>query len=189
MGKKPQPVGTRHGNMGAQPQTRSNTIPGIANSLPSPSELSYTQPDLVNSAKGGQAFLENRLLLVPEGAPVTMVSLSAALFQIAAIPKVPREAIQAIRSVTWLLDEIEEDAVALTAREAVNTQLGYMNKELRTITDHFQTTLSSEVKKQLKLMSSTVKTMEDKIKQATPYRDTILGHNRALEGTDPKIVA
>jgi len=31
--------------------------------------------------------------------------------------------------------------------------------------------------------------MEDKIKQATPYRDTILGHNRALEGTDPKIVA
>jgi len=146
MGKKPQPVGTRHGNMGAQPQTRSNTIPGIANSLPSPSELSYTQPDLVNSAKGGQAFLENRLLLVPEGAPVTMVSLSAALFQIAAIPKVPREAIQAIRSVTWLLDEIEEDAVALTAREAVNTQLGYMNKELRTITDHFRTTLSSEVK-------------------------------------------
>jgi len=64
-----------------------------------------------------------------------------------------------------------------------------MNEELRTITDHFWTTLSSEVGKQLTLMSSTVKTMEDKIKQATSYRDAILGHNKALKGTDPKIVA
>jgi len=61
------------------------------------------------------------------------LSLGSTL-SIAAIPKVSREAIQAIRSVAWLLDEIEEDAVALMAQEVVNTQLSYCYDTLFTFT-------------------------------------------------------
>ncbi|KAF8815584.1 hypothetical protein BYT27DRAFT_7052349, partial [Phlegmacium glaucopus] len=143
------------------------------------------------SAQTSRSFLEIRLLLVPEGAPATTATLSSALFQISALNKIPREIVQAIRSVAWLLDELEEDAVAATARDAVNSQLSYMNDELKTMTDHFRTTFSQEVEKQIAVMAATTKTLKDKanLPIPTPYRDAILGQHRAPEGADPRVVA
>ena len=154
-----------------------------------PADSNYAQPDLVNTARGGCNFTESRFLLVPEGAPVTSANLSAALFQISAIAKVLREVIQAIRSLAWLLDEMEEDTMASTARDAVNAQLEYMNEELRLLTDHFRTTLSAEVDKQMEIMVVTTKTLEARISNLAPYGDAILGHTKAPEGADPRVIA
>ena len=92
----------------------------------------------------------------------TMASLSSVLFQISALAKIPREVVQAICSVAWLLDEVEGDAVAATAQDAVTCQLSYMNDELKTMADHFQTKLSQEISKQMESMASTVKISSDK---------------------------
>jgi len=91
--------------------------------------------------------------------------------------------------VAWLLDEMEEDAVAAMARDMVNAQLGYMNEELRLLTDHFRTTLSAEVDKQMEIISVTTKTLEARIGNLAPYRDAVLGHTKAPEGADPRVVA
>ncbi|KAF8817130.1 hypothetical protein BYT27DRAFT_7043750, partial [Phlegmacium glaucopus] len=79
-------------------------------------------------------FLEKRLLFVPEGHPVTTATLAATLHQIAAIERIPREAVEAIRAAAYMLDELDEGAIAATARDAVNDQLAYMNDELKNLT-------------------------------------------------------
>ncbi|KAF8808374.1 hypothetical protein BYT27DRAFT_7096916, partial [Phlegmacium glaucopus] len=160
-----------------------------ANRPPSPVESSYDHPSLISTAKESRSFLETRLLLVPKGAPATLSTLSAALFQISSLVKLPRETVQAIRSVAWLLDEVEGDAVAATAREAVNRQLEYLNEEIRSLTDHLQTTISTEVGKQVEVLTSTAKAMETRISQPTPYKDAVLGQVRAPEGIDPRVTA
>ena len=43
------------------------------------------------------------------------MTLAATLHQIAALDKIPREAVQAIRAAAYLLDEMDEAAIALTA--------------------------------------------------------------------------
>ena len=149
------------------------------------------QLELINTVWEGRNFLENRLLLVPEGATVTTASLSSALFQISALAKIPREVVQAIQSVVWLLDEIEGDAVASTAWDMVNCQLSYMNDELKSMTDHFHTELSQEISKQMETMASTIRTSLDKDTSTPPthYRDAILRQCIIPEGIDPRVLA
>jgi len=103
---------------------------------PSP-HIDYSQPRLINNAVAGRRFLEKHLLFILEGHPVTTTTLAATLHQIAAKDKVPKGAVQAIRAVAYLLDKMDKGAIASTAREAVNNQLLYMNKELKTLTAHF----------------------------------------------------
>ncbi|KAF8799553.1 hypothetical protein BYT27DRAFT_7016494, partial [Phlegmacium glaucopus] len=88
----------------------------------------------VDNAAAARRFLEKRLLFVPEGHPVTTTTLAATLHQIAAIDKIPREAVEAIQAAAYMLDEMEEEAIAAKARDAVNDQLAYMNDELKTLT-------------------------------------------------------
>ena len=122
---------------------------------------------------------------------MTTASLSSVLFQILALAKIPREVVQAILSVAWLLDEIEGDAVASTAWDAVNCQLSYMNDELKSMTDHFHTELSQEIGKQLETMASTTRTLSDKDTSTptTHYRDAILRQHIIPEGIDPRVLA
>ena len=129
--------------------------------------------------------------MVLEGATVTTASLSLVLFQISALPKIPREVVQAICLVVWLLDKIEGDAVVATAQDTVNSQLSYMNNELKTITDHFHSELSQEIGKQMETMASAVRTLVDKDTStpSTHYRDAILRQPTVPEGIDPRVVA
>ena len=157
----------------------------------SPADMTYTHPELINAVQEGQNVLENCLLLVLEGAMATTASLSSALFQILALAKIPREVVQAIWSVVWLLDKIEGDAVAATAWDAMNCQLSYMNDELKTMTDHFHTELRQEISKQMETMAFTIRTSSDKDTStpSTHYRDAILRQHTIPEGIDPRVLA
>ena len=182
---------TRQGPSGAPLQPRATAVPTNTERTASPVDTDFTHPDLISTVREGRNFLENRLLLVPEGALVTTASLSSALFQISALAKIPREVVQAIRSVAWLLDEVEGDAVAATARDAVNSQLSYMNDELKTMTVHFRDKMSQEIGKQMGNMASTMKksTEKDTPSPSTGYRDAILRQCSLPEGIDPRIIA
>ena len=155
-----------------------------------PADTTYMHPGLINTVQEGQNFLENQLLLVPKGALATTASLSLVLFQISALAKIPREVVQAICSVAWLLDEIEGDAVAATAQDAVNSQLSYMNDELKTMTVHFCSELSQEIGKQMETLASSIKTSTDKdtVTPSIHYRDAIPRQRSPPEGIDPRIV-
>ena len=91
------------------------------------------------------------------------------------------------------MDEIEGDAVAATARDTVNTQLSYMNDELKSMTVHFRDEFSQEIGKQMEALASTIKESTEKI-AATPtfmtnYRDAVLSQHSLPKGIDPRIIA
>ncbi|KAF8802345.1 hypothetical protein BYT27DRAFT_7341436 [Phlegmacium glaucopus] len=142
----------------------------------------------ITNAAARRSFLESRLLLVPERHPVTTGLLASALFQIVALDKIPREAGQAIRAAAYLLDEIEEAAIAATAREAVNDQLTYMNDELKTMTDHLGTVLQREVEKQFESLSTVTKGLA--VAPSKLFKDALLGGTSAPgPNIDPRILA
>ena len=63
-------------------------------------------PQHVNSARAGRAFLETRLLFVPEGADADVHNMASAMFQVSALPGMPATARQAVRSLAFMLEEI-----------------------------------------------------------------------------------
>ncbi|KAF8813530.1 hypothetical protein BYT27DRAFT_7251054 [Phlegmacium glaucopus] len=175
-----------HNRSSGQAATASGTPVGSARS-PSPA-LEPSQSGPVTNAAARRSFLESRLLLVPEGHPVTTGSLASALFQIAALDKILREAGQAIRAVAYLLDKIEEAAIAATAREAVNDQLTYMNDKLKTMTDHLGTALQREVEKQFESLSMVTKGLA--AAPSKSFKDALLGGTPAPgPNINPRILA
>ncbi|KAF8801938.1 hypothetical protein BYT27DRAFT_7044513, partial [Phlegmacium glaucopus] len=142
----------------------------------------------INDAAAGRRFLEKRLLFVPEGHPVTTATLAATLHQIAALGKIPLEAVQAIRAAAFLLDELDEGAIAATAREAVNNQLTYMNNELRTMTGHFCATLEGEMEKHMATVAAATKGLAGTPSTRT-FRDALLSNNAAPVNADLRILA
>src|SRR5277367_1705109 len=92
-------------------------------------DSSHSQVDVVKNCEQARIWLESKNLLVPLEAKATLPMLSTTLFHISELSKVPTEVAQAIRSVAWLLGELEEETVAQSTRSAVNDQLDYMNTE------------------------------------------------------------
>jgi hypothetical protein len=116
--------------------------------------------------------------------------LSTTLFHISELSKVPAEVAQAIRSVAWLLGELEEETVALSTRTAVNDQLDYMNTETKHLLDEIRTTISEEVEKHMGAISTAAtKALEEKSSKQFSYRDAALANLPLPRGTDPRILA
>jgi len=126
------------------------------------------------------------LLFVPEGHPVTTTTLAATLHQIAALDKIPREAVQAIRAAAYLLDEMDKAAIASTARDVVNDQLTYMNEELKSMTDHFRATLESETEKHAAILAETTRGLMSNSKKS--YKDALLDNLSAVRATADDLV-
>ncbi|KAF8817021.1 hypothetical protein BYT27DRAFT_6955985, partial [Phlegmacium glaucopus] len=165
-----------------------NTRDGSEANIRTPSPIiDVSQPNLIDNAAAARRFLEKRLLFVPEGHPVTTATLAATLHQIAAIERIPREAVEAIRAAAYMLDELDEGAIAATARDAVNDQLAYMNDELKTLTGHFLTTMENEMGKHLATVTEATKGLASTT--AKSYKEALLGNNPAPVNADPRILA
>jgi len=80
----------------------------------------------IRDAEKGKAFLEDRLLFVPDGMPLTLDMLFMTLFQVAAMPGMGRQAINAVHAVTYLLKEVEMGEVAERIRDITNMQFNKM---------------------------------------------------------------
>jgi hypothetical protein len=63
----------------------------------------------IKNAEEGKRYLEHTLLMVP-GAPLSADALSTALFQVTQYKGIPRQAINAVRSVAFALERIQDDA-------------------------------------------------------------------------------
>ena len=96
----------------------------------------------------GRKFLEKRLLLCPIGEPSTHASLAACLYQIAALSGVPRTVLNAVRSVAFMLDEMEDTQINLTVKEAFDSQITEFTSDMKMLIvdakekldDHFKVT-------------------------------------------------
>jgi len=134
-----------------------------------PSSFLYTDEydtNQINNARDARKFLESRLLLVPDGATPTPNVMSTALFQIAAMQGVPGLAMRAIRAAAYLMEEIEEEAIAITTRDAVADQMTYMMEEMKNITEHLKETITAEIANQIKTIEETTTAALKQIKEA-----------------------
>ena len=78
----------------------------------------HNLPYDVKDSKGGVSYLENHLL-VPIGEPITNTLLSLTLLHITQLPNVPKTAIEAIRSVAFILEEDSQNQAAETISSKV----------------------------------------------------------------------
>jgi len=92
--------------------------------------------------------------------------MSAALFQIAAMQGVPGLAMRAIRAAAYLMEEIEEEAIAITTRDTVADQMTYMTEEMKNITEHLKETITTEIGNQIKTIEETTTAALKQIKEA-----------------------
>ena len=156
---------------------------------PPPSPLNPAK-ETIDNCRQARTWLENKNLLVPEGSSVTAPMLSATLFYISELARMPEEIAKAIRSVAWLLGELEEETIAISTRNVVNDHLDYLNSETKNLLDDLKSTLKEETAKQVERLGTTAaKAVEEKIGRQPSYRDAILRNGSIPQGTDPRVMA
>ena len=85
-----------------------------------------TTPDIqqdINDEIEGRNFLEKHLLLCPPGEPPTHTSLATCLYQVLAMAGVNKQIRNAIRSIAFLLGEMEETQINGILKDAFNNQI------------------------------------------------------------------
>jgi len=136
----------------------------------------------VGDPEKGRSYLEERLLLILDGALLTLGALSMTLFQIAALSGMGLTAINAVHVVAFLLTEVELGAVAGDIREIVNQQFNDMTSDLKEFMDGLKEKVSEELEKKMAVLEK--KTAElaevvEKVAQqagniaSSPYRDAL----------------
>ena len=107
-----------------RPTTRTGTRKN--GNLATPDELQ----DIKNAIEG-RKFLEKHSLLCPPGEPATHEALSICLHQVSALPGLQKQAINAIRAVAFLLEELEESAINETIRDAFDSQITEFTSDMK----------------------------------------------------------
>lgn len=85
----------------------------------------------INDSTEGRKFLEKHLLLCPPGEPPTHSSLATCLHQVSAMVGIPETALNGIRSVTLLLEEMEETQINVTVKEAFDSQITKFTSDMK----------------------------------------------------------
>ena len=137
----------------------------------------------INDSEKGRAFLEGKLLLVPEGAPLSLGSLSLTLFQISAMPGLGRQAINAVRAMAYLLKEVEATEVAQAIREVANEQFNKVTKDLKEFTEGLKEKVKEDLGEKTALLEKRTVELSEVVEKAAqqagsaggaPYRDALI---------------
>jgi hypothetical protein len=128
---------------------RSSPNPGTA-SRPNtrrngPPTLSEERQDIKDSQEG-RKFLEKHSLLCPPGEPPTHLSLSTCLHQISEMSGVPKQTINAIRSVAFLLEEMEDTQIHETVRAALDVQITEITSDMKLLIADAQEKINESIK-------------------------------------------
>ena len=84
--------------------------------------------DIMNK-EGGKQYLEHTLLTVP-GAPWTISAITTTVLQVTQYKGVPWQAVNTLRSITYMLEGLEDDARSARIMSKVKESLGVEGKEL-----------------------------------------------------------
>ena len=110
----------------------------------------------VKDSLEGRKFLEKHSLLCPPGEPPTHMSLSICLHQISMMGGMPKQAINAVRSVAFLLEEMEDTSIHETLRSALDVQMTEFTSDMKTIIEDAK-----------EMLNNNAKTVEERIAKIT----------------------
>ena len=137
------PPATSKGNKGrslvAKPNTRAE--------LRANGEFSINEDQQdINDVTEGRRFLEKHLLLCPPGEPPTHTSLATCLYQVSAMTGVTKPVLNAIRSIAFMLEEMEETQISTTVKEALDSQIDAFTLDMKTLIEDAKEKLDGHFK-------------------------------------------
>jgi hypothetical protein len=94
------------------------------------------QPQDINDEIEGRNFLEKHLLLCPPGEPSNHNSLATCLHQVSEMAGVSKPVKNAIRSIAFLLGEIEETQINAILKDAFDTQITELTSDMATLIEN-----------------------------------------------------
>jgi hypothetical protein len=94
----------------------------------------------------GRKFLEKHFLLCPPGEPPTNSSLAACLYQISVMAGLQKPVINAVRAVAFLLEEIEDDHINLTVKEAFDSQINEFTNDMKDLIEDAKEKINTHIK-------------------------------------------
>ena len=111
----------------------------------------------IKDARNGKAFLEKRLLLlVPTGGDITNSNLEHCLHQISAFPGLSKDAVNAIRAVAFILEEMEEVETNRGIREVIATELTELGNDLKLFIDDTTKKIDTHLDRKLAEVDSAI---------------------------------
>ena len=109
--------------------------------LATPDELQ----DIKNAIEG-RKFLEKHSLLCPPGELATHEALSICLHQVSALPGLQKQAINVIRAMAFLLEELKESAINETIRDAFDSQIMEFTSNMKILLEDVNEKISEHLK-------------------------------------------
>ncbi|KAF8955964.1 hypothetical protein BDZ97DRAFT_1926033 [Flammula alnicola] len=128
-----------------------------------PLQLSVINEELeeIQDTPEARRCLEKLELIVPPGQTMTHDLLSTALHHISAVKGVPKQAKNAIRSVAFLLEEMEVNTLHETVRDSVTSQLNDMCADLRDFITDTTKRIDNHLSDKMKELTEATKTLLD----------------------------
>ena len=161
-------------------------------------EIDDDNQEICDSEKG-RSFLEEKLLFVPSGAPLTLGALATTLFQVSYMQGLGRQAVNAVRAVAYLLQEIEIGEVTESIRDIANEQFNEVTRDLREFTESLREKLTEDLEKKTAVLEKKTEELTEVVEKAAqqagsigsaPYRDALI---RAVSGApldaNPRLAA
>src|SRR5271168_4979812 len=160
------PSHTRLSNMPTITQNKDRSTSNSNTSSPNPG--STTRPNTrrngppplledhqdVKDPLEGRKYLEKYSLLCPPGEPPTHQSLIICLHQISALAGVPKQAVNAIRSVAFLLGELEDSQINITVRDALDSQMTEFTSDFKMLIEDAKERIDEHAKASEKRLAS-----------------------------------
>ena len=119
-------VVTRGKNQTEKPNTRAE---GRSDSDPL---IPEDNQDIKDSLQG-RKFLERHLLLCPEGEPPSHTSLATCLHQMSAMLGVQKTVLNALRSVAFMLEEMEDTQINIAVKEVFDSQMTEFTADMKAL--------------------------------------------------------
>lgn len=121
--------------------------------------------EIQNSTEARQ-YLEKTSLIVPPGESISPGLLATALHYVTEYKQLPKQAINAIRSVAFLLEELEVNALHETVRDSVTVQLDTLGNDLKDFVTDTTQRIDDHVDKKLTELSEATKDLVESVKAA-----------------------
>lgn len=153
----PPPKASKGRTQTEKPSTRADSRSGRDSLIPE------DQQD-INDVFEGRKFLEKHLLLCPPGEPPTHTALSTCLYQVSAMAGVPKPVLNAIRSIAFLLEEMEDTQINDTVKEAFDSQITEFTSDMKMLIEDAKEKLDEHFKNTEERLSQVINNSAAQIK-------------------------
>jgi hypothetical protein len=139
----------------------------------------------IQNIKDGRKFLEKHSLLCPPGEPASNGALAVCLHQISAMAGMPKQVLNAIRAMAFLLEEVEEEATNEIVRKVFDSQITEFTSDMKLLVEDVNTKIDTHLKEATIRWNETIKAMAPSLPPTPPTVTSTNRHNQHQNQNPP----